>query len=80
MLDWVPIVGWFSQHGGRILLVVILSVTLYYVLRHFVPIMIRRTVSHQMRGRPKADIKKRVKTLSSVLFIAHVEVNKAKRY
>lgn len=67
MLDWAPIVGWLSQHGGRILLVVILSVTLYYVLRHFVPIMIRRTVSHQMRGRPKADIKKRVKTLSSVL-------------
>jgi small-conductance mechanosensitive channel len=67
MLDWAPIVGWLSQHGGRILLVVILSVTLYYVLRHFVPIMIRRTVSHQMRGRPKTDIKKRVKTLSSVL-------------
>jgi small conductance mechanosensitive channel len=29
--------------------------------------MIRRTVSHQMRGRPKTAIKKRVKTLSSVL-------------
>jgi len=67
MLDWAPIVGWLSQHGGRILLVVILSVALYYVLRHFVPIMIRRTVSHQMRGRSKTDIKKRVKTLSSVL-------------
>jgi small conductance mechanosensitive channel len=29
--------------------------------------MIGRTVSHQMRGRPKTAIKKRVKTLSSVL-------------
>jgi small-conductance mechanosensitive channel len=67
MLDWAPIVGWLSQHGGRILLVVILSVTLYYVLRHFVPIMIRRTVSHQMRGRPKIAVKTRVKTLNSVL-------------
>jgi small-conductance mechanosensitive channel len=67
MLDWAPIGGWLSQHGGRILLVVILSIVLYYVLRHFVPIMIKRTVSHQMRGRSKTDIKKRVKTLSSVL-------------
>ena len=67
MLDWASIVGWLSQHGGRILLVVILSVALYYVLRHFVPIMIRRTVSHQMRGQSKTSIKKRVKTLNSVL-------------
>ena len=66
-MDWTPIVNWFSLHGGRILLIIALSVALYFLLRHFVPVMIKRTISRRMKGRPKTAIKKRTDTLNSVL-------------
>lgn len=66
-MDWTPIVNWLSQHGGRILLIIALSVALYFLLRHFVPVMIKRTISRRMKGRPKTAIKKRTDTLNSVL-------------
>ncbi len=65
-MDWTPTLNWLLEHGSRILLIVALSLALYYLLRHFVPIMVKRTVSHTMRRRPKTAIKKRTDTLSTV--------------
>ena len=65
-MDWTPILNWLLEHGGHILLIVALSLALYYLLRHFVPIMVRRTVSRTMKGKPKTAIKKRGDTLSTM--------------
>jgi small-conductance mechanosensitive channel len=65
-MDWTPIVGWLSQHGVRILLIIALSLALYYLLRHFVPVIIHRTVSRTMKGKRKTEKKKRTTTLSTV--------------
>jgi small-conductance mechanosensitive channel len=65
-MDWTPAINWLSQHGPRILLIIVVSVVLYYLLRHFVPIMVKRTVSRTMAGKPKTTIKKRCDTLSNV--------------
>jgi len=65
-MDWTPLTNWLSEHGGLILLIIALSVALYYLLRHFVPIMIRRTVSRAMKGKTKTAKQKRTDTLSAV--------------
>jgi small-conductance mechanosensitive channel len=65
-MDWTPVVSWLLEHGTRILLVVVISIALYYLLRHFVPIMVKRTISRTMAGKPRTAIKKRCQTLSNV--------------
>jgi small-conductance mechanosensitive channel len=65
-MDWSPILGWLLEHGIRVLLIVAISLALYFILRHFVPIFVKRTVSRTMAGRPKTAIKKRGNTLSAV--------------
>lgn len=66
-MDWTIVVDWLVQHGIRILLIIIISVALYFIMHHFVPITIKRTVSRRMKGRPKTAIKKRSETLSAVI-------------
>jgi small-conductance mechanosensitive channel len=66
IMDWTPVINWLLEHGPRILLIIAISVALYYLLRHFVPILVKRTVSRTMAGKPKTAIKKRCETLSNV--------------
>ena len=70
IMDWTPFINWLIEHGPRILLIIVMAVALYYILRHFVPIMVKRTVSRTMAGRRKTAIKKRVTTLSNVFIEA----------
>ncbi len=65
-MDWSPFINWLTEHGPRILLIIAISAVLYYLLRHFVPIMVKRTLSRTMVGKPKTAIKKRTDTLSDV--------------
>lgn len=68
MVDWLNAHGvtdWLATHGIRVLFIVIISVALYFLLRHFVPLLVNRAVSRQMKKHPKAEIKKRSDTLSS---------------
>jgi len=70
MVDWLSAYGvtaWFTAHGVRVLVIIIVAVALYFLLRHFVPLLIRRHVSRQMKKQPKRKIQKRATTLSSVL-------------
>lgn len=57
---------WFIAHGIRILAIILISVVLYFVLRHFVPFLVKRTVQQRTKGQPEEEIKKRANTLSSV--------------
>ncbi|UCH51611.1 MAG: mechanosensitive ion channel family protein [Chloroflexota bacterium] len=65
-MDWTPFTNWLAEHGLRILLIIAISGIFYYLLRHFVPIMVKRTVSRTMAGKSKTAIKKRTDTLSDV--------------
>ena len=60
-------VDWFMIHGIRVLAIILIAVALYFVLRHFLPLMVKRSVLLRMKGETKAEIEKRTKTLSSVL-------------
>src|SRR4030042_2830246 len=65
-MDWTPFINWLTEHGPRILLIIAISLVLYYLMRHFVPIMVKRTVLRTMAGKAKTAIKKRAATLSNV--------------
>jgi small conductance mechanosensitive channel len=65
-MDWTPVINWLLEHGPRILLIIAISVALYYFLRHFIPITVKRIVKGTMVGKPKSAIKKRTDTLSNV--------------
>jgi small conductance mechanosensitive channel len=58
---------WFMQHGVRILVIIAIFVTLFFILRHFVPLLVKRAISRQMKGQLEEEIKKRCATLSSAL-------------
>ena len=73
-MDWTPVLNWLAGHGVRILLIIAISVALYYLMRHFVPIMLARTISSTMKGRPKAAKEKRTSTLSAVFIDTGVVV------
>ncbi len=60
-------IDWFNTHGIPVLVIIILAVALYFLLRHFAPPLVKRTVALRMKGQPEEEIKKRVNTLSSVL-------------
>lgn len=69
-MQHVEIVDWLDTHGIRVLVIIIIAVALYLLLRHFTPLVIKRHVSRQMKKQSKAEIQKRVTTLSSVLVTA----------
>ena len=60
-------VDWLMTHGIRILVIVLIATALYFIVRHFVPILIKRFVSQRMKGELEDEIKQRADTLSSVL-------------
>lgn len=69
MVEWLSehgVIDWLITHGVRVLVIIIVAVVLYFLLRHFVPLLVRRFVSRQMKGQPEDEIKKRCNTLSSV--------------
>jgi small conductance mechanosensitive channel len=57
---------WFIAHGIRILVIILIAVALYFLLRRFVPLLIKRTVTRRMKGQLEDEIKQRCDTLSSV--------------
>ena len=73
-MDWSPVLNWLTEHGIRISIIVVGSLALYFLLRHFVPVFIRRTVKRTMAGRPKTAIKKRADTLSTVFIDVGIAV------
>jgi small-conductance mechanosensitive channel len=65
-MDWTIVTSWLSNHGWRILLIIIIALAIYFALRHFIPVVVGRTLTSAMRKKPKSAIKKRTDTLSNV--------------
>jgi small-conductance mechanosensitive channel len=59
--------GWLEESGVRILVIIAVAVALYFVLRHLIPRLIKRTVTQRMKGEFEEEIKQRSDTLSSLL-------------
>jgi len=69
MIKWLNahgVIDWLGTHGIRVLAIVIIAVVLRYLLRRFVPLLVERFISRQMKRRPKGEVKRRANTLSSV--------------
>jgi small conductance mechanosensitive channel len=69
MVDWLTahgVIDWLTTHGVRVLAIIVIAAALYFLLRRFVPLLVKRSVSQQMKGQPEEEIRKRVNTLSSV--------------
>jgi len=75
VISWSIILNWLLEHGGRILLIIALSLAFYYVLKHFVPAVvkrlltrpsIRRALTKRAAKKLEAEVEKRVNTLTSV--------------
>ena len=61
------VADWATDHGWKILFIIVISVVIYLVLRHVIPPIVRRAVAAQMRGQDEEEIDKRARTLSGVL-------------
>ncbi len=66
-MDEIFTIGWLEGSGIRILIIIAIAVALYLVLRHFIPLIIKRTVAQRMKGELEEEIKKRSATLCSLL-------------
>jgi len=60
-------IGWLEGSGIRILVIIAIAAALYFVLRHLIPVLIKRTVTQRMKGGFEEEIKQRSDTLSSLL-------------
>lgn len=58
---------WLDDHGNEIIGILAGWFVIYYVLRNFVPSIVRRTVFIRMRGKDEEDTQQRADTLSGVL-------------
>lgn len=74
-MDWTPVINWLSEHGGRILIIIALSVAFYYLLKHFVPAVvksllarpsIRQALTKRAAKKLEEEVEKRAHTLTSV--------------
>ena len=66
-MDEIFTIGWLEGSGIRILIIIAITVASYLVLRHFIPLLIKRTVALRMKGELEEEIKKRSDTLCSLL-------------
>jgi small conductance mechanosensitive channel len=60
-------IDWLMAHGIRILVIILIAIALYFILRHFVPLMVKRHVTWRMKEELEEEIKQRANTLSSAL-------------
>jgi len=61
------VIDWLGTHGIRVLVIIIIAVVIYFLLRRFIPTLVKRSMSRQTERQPKGEVKKRASTLSSVL-------------
>jgi len=68
------VTDWLGGHGVRILIIVIISVALYFVLHRLVPRAVKLPVAKRMADKPETEIEKRTTTLSRVLVTTGIVV------
>jgi len=67
-MDWTPVTDWLLQHGIRILIILVLSLIVYFLMKRLVPRTVKPMLSKTMEGQPEVEIEKRKTTLTR-LFI-----------
>ncbi len=65
-INWVPVTDWLEQHGGQLLLIILVFAVLYFISRRTIPHLVKATVSKGMAKYPEGEIQKRANTLSNV--------------
>lgn len=66
-MDWTPILDWLASHGVRILIIILVSVALYFVVRKLVPRALKLAIKKRGRGKKaEEELDKRIKTLSRI--------------
>jgi small-conductance mechanosensitive channel len=65
-MDWSGVINWLTVHGWRILLIILIALAVYFAMRHFIPLVVGKTVAGTMKRKTKTAIKKRTDTLSNV--------------
>jgi len=66
-MGWSDVTDWLGDTGWKIGLVIVLWIIIYFLLRHFLPPIIKRTVQARMRGQDKEEAEQRANTLSKVI-------------
>lgn len=60
-------IDWLKDSGVSILIIIVIAAAVYFVLRHLIPPIIKKTMVQRMKRELGEEIKKRSDTLSSVL-------------
>jgi len=60
-------VAWLKDSGISILIIIAIAAVIYFVLRHLIPVLIKRTVAQRMKKEIEEEIQQRSDTLSSLL-------------
>jgi len=64
--NWEPIMSWLLGHGIRILIILGIGATMWYLLQRLLPPMLRHALK-RTKGESREGIRKRTKTLVGVL-------------
>ena len=64
-----PINAWLAVHGGRIGIIVVLSLVLFFAVSRGLPGIIKNSVKQGMTGQTEEEIAKRSDTLATVLVV-----------
>ena len=65
-MNWTLIVDWLTLHGWKILLIIAIAAAIYFLLRHILPPIFRRTISVRMQVYPEEEVQQRTATLSRI--------------
>jgi len=65
-LSWATVVSWLVTHGIPILIIVIVGAVLWFVLKRFLPRIVRRAVTQTGYKESKEGLEKRTNTLVSI--------------
>ncbi len=58
---------WLTQHGIRIMAIILIGAIAYLIFQTIVPRLVRRTVAVKMQGKPEVEVQKRGRTISRVI-------------
>lgn len=71
-MDWTPVLDWLASHGVRILIILLVSIALYFALQRLVPpavrhsMIMRHGVKRRMKKKDEEEVDKRAKTVSRI--------------
>ncbi len=60
-------IEWFTQHGIRIIVIILIGAIVYFIFQKTVPRFVRRTIDVRMKDKPKVEVQKRSRTISNVI-------------